>query len=127
MILFIIEIDFLVVNNVFCFIFIFVLSSSHIINNVHRPSRVALFYSIGCLWNDMYVFESFLSVHHLVANYAKNVDERGQNLMCVRTLPSLLVEFVLKQFSIDFGQNNLGFLLVQNSWDNFIGEYLLQI
>ena len=42
-------------------LFIIVLSSSSIIKNVHRPSRVALLYFIGCLWNDMYVFESFLS------------------------------------------------------------------
>ena len=33
----------------------------------------------------------FLSVLHLVDNYAKILDERGRNLMCDRTLPSLLV------------------------------------
>ena len=38
----------LVLNNVSCLIIIFVLSSSPIMNNVHRPSRVALLYSIGC-------------------------------------------------------------------------------
>ena len=38
-----------------------------------------------------YNFWVFLSVPHLVANYAKIVDERGRNLMCHRTLPSLLV------------------------------------
>ena len=57
-----------VVTNVCCLIFSIVLSSNHIINNVHRPSRVALLYSIGCLWNNLYVFESFLSLHHLEAN-----------------------------------------------------------
>ena len=40
-------------------------------------------------------FGGFLSVPHLVDNYAKIVDERGRNLMCDRTLPSLLV--VLQQ------------------------------
>ena len=62
-------------------LFIIVLSSSSIIKNVHRPSRVALLYFIGCLWNDMYVFESFLSLHHLLANLVKNVDERGRNIV----------------------------------------------
>ena len=62
-------------------LFIIVLSSSSIIKNVHRPSKVALFYFIGCLWNDMYVFESFLSLHHLLANLVKNVDERGRNIV----------------------------------------------
>ena len=37
----------LVVNNVCCWITIFVLSNSPFINNVHPPSRVALLYSIG--------------------------------------------------------------------------------
>ena len=41
----------------------------------------------------MSVGESFLSLHHLVDNYAKIVDERGRNMMCVRTLPSLLSVF----------------------------------
>ena len=36
-------------------------------------------------------FWVFLSVPHLVDNYAKIVDERGRNLMCDRTLPSRLV------------------------------------
>ena len=65
--------------------------SSSPISNFHRPSKVALFYSISGLLNDMYVFDSFLSLPHLVANYAKNVDELGRNIMCERTLPSLLV------------------------------------
>ena len=60
-------IDF-VVNNVCCLIFIFVLSSSPNIINFHRPSVVALTYCVGCLLDDVYVFESFLSLHHLVAN-----------------------------------------------------------
>ena len=37
-------------------------------------------------------FWVFVSVPHLVDSYAKIVDERGRNLMCDRTLPSLLVE-----------------------------------
>ena len=72
--------------------FLIVFSGSPIINNVHWPPGMALLYSIGCLLNDMYVFESFLPLHFLVANKVKNVDERGRNLMCVRTLPSILVE-----------------------------------
>ena len=72
------------------FVLIFIFSSSPIINNFHRPRGVALSYFIGCLLNDVYVFESFLSFHLLVANYFKNVDEWGGNIMCVRTLPSLL-------------------------------------
>ena len=35
----------------------------------------------------------FLSVPHLADIYAKNVDERGRNFMCKRTLPSSLVSF----------------------------------
>ena len=57
----------LVVNNVCCLIF-FIVFSSLFINNFHRPSSVALFYFIGCLLIEMYVFESFLSLHHLFAN-----------------------------------------------------------
>ena len=51
----------LVVNNVCCLIFIIVLSSSPIITNFHRPSSKALSYFIGCILNDVYVFESFPS------------------------------------------------------------------
>ena len=88
----------LVVNNVCCLIFIIVVSSSPIISNFHRPSSVALSYFIGCLLNDVYIFESFhLSLHHLVANYVKNVDERGRNIMCVCTLPSLLVFLIIDE------------------------------
>ena len=35
----------------------------------------------------------FFYLLDLVDNYAKIVDERGRNLMCDRTLPSLLVEY----------------------------------
>ena len=38
-------------------------------------------------------FWVFLSVPHLVDNYAKIVDGRGRNFMCHRTLPSRLVLF----------------------------------
>ena len=40
-----------------------------------------------------WTFCVFLSVPHLVDNYAKIADERGRNLMCDRTLPSRLVAF----------------------------------
>ena len=38
-------------------------------------------------------FWVFLSVPHLVDNFAKIVDKRGRNLICGCTLPSLLVSF----------------------------------
>ena len=41
-------------------------------------------------------FEKYLNFFrsvHLVENYSKNVDERGRNFICERTLPSLLVFF----------------------------------
>ena len=62
------RVRFLVVNNVCCLIFFIVLSSCSINNNVYWPSRVALLFSIGCLLNDMYAVEGFLTLHHLVAN-----------------------------------------------------------
>ena len=43
---------------------------------------------LGFAKNNLWVF---LSVPHLVDNYAKIVDERGRNFMCHRTLPSRLV------------------------------------
>ena len=92
MIFFIIDIKFFAVN-VYCSILIIIFSSSSFINNFHRPSSVALSYFIACLLNDGYVFKSFLSLHHLVANYVNNVDERGRNIVCVRTLPSRLLIF----------------------------------
>ena len=81
-------------------LFIIVLSSSSIIKNVHRPSRVALLYFIGCLWNDMFVFESFLSLHHLLANLVKNVDERGRNI--VHTHIAEEIFFHLYPFCVPF-------------------------
>ena len=45
------------------------------------------------LWFAKNNFWVFLSVPHLVDNYAKIVDGRGRNLMCHRTLPSRLVLF----------------------------------
>ena len=38
----------------------------------------------------------FFYLPHLVDNYAKIVDERGRNLMCDRTLPSRLVDQIIK-------------------------------
>ena len=54
--------------NVCSIIFIIVISSSPINNKFYRPFSVALLYSNYGLLSDMYVFETFLSVHHLVAN-----------------------------------------------------------
>ena len=64
----------MVVNKVCCFIFIIVLSSSHIINNV------------------------------------KNMDELGRNLMCVRTLPSLLVN-ILNQIGLKYH-----YVIIKEGW-----------
>ena len=36
-------------------------------------------------------FWGILSVPHLADIYAKNMDERGRNFMCERTLPRLLL------------------------------------
>ena len=73
------------VIKVFGLIFMIVFSSS-------RTSEVALISSISGLLNNIYVFKSFfLSLPHLVANEVKNVDELGRNIMCDRTLLSLLV------------------------------------
>ena len=44
------------------------------------------------------IFWVFLSVPHLVDNYAKIVDGRGRNLMCHRTLPSRLVSCIVAIF-----------------------------
>ena len=52
---------------------------------------------LGFLWDSQKNnFWVFLSVPHLVDNYAKIVDGRGGNLMCHRTLPSRLVSIKLK-------------------------------
>ena len=63
------------------FFFVF-FSSSRIHNGFHRPSIVAFWFPICSLLKDMYVFQSFR--FHLVANWAKSVDERGRNIY-VRT------------------------------------------
>ena len=42
----------------------------------------------------MCVFESSLSLSHLVANKLKNVDEWGRNIMYVLPILSLLVDFL---------------------------------
>ena len=47
-------------------------------------------YSFSSLLNDMLICY-FFSYPHLVDNQMKNVDERGRNFMCERTLPSLIV------------------------------------
>ena len=72
------------VIKVFGLIFLIVFSSN-------RTFEVALISSITGLLNNIYVFKIFLSLPHLVANEVKNVDELGRNIMCDRTLHSLLV------------------------------------
>ena len=43
----------------------------------------------------LFIHISKNTVPRLVGIYAKNVDERGRNFMCERTLPSLLVPYIL--------------------------------
>ena len=43
-----------------------------------------------------WILGGFLSVPHLVDNYAKIVDEWGRNVMCDRILPSLFVVVLFK-------------------------------
>ena len=76
--------------------FFIVFSSSPLNQKFHRPSNVSLFYSINGLLKDTYVFDCFLSRHHLskmwiVGSLLKNADGRGRKIMCARTLTSLLV------------------------------------
>ena len=52
-----------------------------------------LFFHTPVFFEKYLTFCVFPSVPHLVDNYAKTVDERGRNLMCDRTLPSLFVYF----------------------------------
>ena len=51
-------------------------------------SFFGFFWVFGFPENNFWVFSS---VPHLVDNYANIVDDRGRNLMCDRTLPSLIV------------------------------------
>ena len=53
----------------------------------------AIFRFIQFFFEKYLNFWVFLSVLHLVDNYAEIVDEQGRNLMCDRTLPILLVRF----------------------------------
>ena len=73
----------MVVNNVCCLIFIIVLCSSPIIKNVCIP--LVAMEGWVCFWK--FSISASFGSHEV-----KNVDERGRNLMCVCTLPSLLVE-----------------------------------
>ena len=70
-------------------------SSSPNNNNFHRPSEVGIsicvFFSICGSLNDMFLFESFLSLPRLATISLENVDELSRNIMCKRTLPSFLV------------------------------------
>ena len=86
-----------------CLILLFVLT--HFLNNDRSHQFIAscLLYWIICFRGYLFVhtpffgnylnFWGFLSVPHLVDNYAEIEDERGRNLVCNRTLPSLLVCF----------------------------------
>ena len=93
-----------------CLILLFV--STRFLNiGISQQSNASIFTPLSCLlWSLSYRsytiflkntsaflgfpknnFWVFLSVLHLVDNYAKIVDARGRNLMCHRTLPSRLV------------------------------------
>ena len=56
-------------------------------------------------------FWVFLSVPHLVDNYAKIVDGRGRNLMCHRTLPSRLVGCLVSNVKKDVLPNKMWFFV----------------
>ena len=49
----------------------------------------AIFPFIRIFFLEIFEFWGFLSVPHLVENYAKIVDERGRNFMCDRTFITL--------------------------------------
>ena len=82
----------LVVINV-CYLILIIVYSRSPNSKFHRPTKVVLFDSFSGLFSNTYVFVNFLSGFHLVANYVKNVDELGRNIICVCTLPDLLVKF----------------------------------
>ena len=105
----------LVVKNVCYLIFIFVFSSGPLINNFHRPANVALYCFIGCLFNDVYVFECFLSPS-FGSQLSQDVNERVRNIMCVRTIPSLVVSFIIFMCFISFF---LKFLMIFGFLDCF--------
>ena len=57
-----------------------------------------LFVHLPVFFEKHLTFCVFLSVPHLVDNYAKIVDERVRNLMCDRTLPSRLVSYIMNSW-----------------------------
>ena len=61
----------------------------------------AIFPFIHNFFEKYLIFGVFLSVPHLVDNYAKIVDERGRNLICDCTLPTFLV-FLKVEFRYGF-------------------------
>ena len=67
------------------------------INNVHRLSRVAFLHSIGCLLNDMYVFESVPSFHLLVANQSRMWMSEGGTLCAYAHYRASLLSLSVKQ------------------------------
>ena len=84
-----------------CLILLFVLAFFRK-NDCFRQSNAAFFTPMSCLrrrrslfihiFLEKYLnFRGFLSVPHLIDFYAKNLDERGRNFMCERTLSGLLV------------------------------------
>ena len=87
----------------FCLILLFVLTCLPNNGRSHQSNATFCTSLSHLLWRRSFctyiVFENYLkkteilSVVHLVDIYAKNLDERGRNFMCERTLPSLLVNF----------------------------------
>ena len=74
-------------NNVCCCLILLFVLTRFVLTRLWRLS----FCSNTNILKKYMSFWGFLSVPDLVDNYAKIVDERGRNLMCDRTLPSLLV------------------------------------
>ena len=92
-----------------CLILLFVLTCFLVIGNSHESNtsfvtplsyllwRLSFRSYTKCFFEKYLSFWGFLSVPYLADNYAKIVDERGRNLMCDRTLPSLLVRKSVKR------------------------------
>ena len=85
------------VINVCCYLILFFVVTRFPNNGRSHESNLAFSTLSYCVGGDLFVyttfFRCFLSVPHLVDNYAKNVDERGWSIICERTLRSPLISF----------------------------------
>ena len=98
-----------VINNCCCcLILLFILT--RFLNNgrYHQPNAAFLLLWVTCVGGGLFFIHHFLgvflSVPHMIDNYAKNMVERVRNLMCERTLSSLLVFLPYKAYkAFSFG------------------------